>query len=171
MRPYDEQDRERGVTNADVISNFLADFGVLDLRKESTHPQWNREDVIISWNPDLIIMHFSCFGTETVEKRGYAKLTSFLEYVASSTDSYILMYSRSRNFWAGEGQGEFRRVTTLPPSNELLRDYETRFQLEGRLTMMGFADPNAASFRDPSVVRRVKLEVKRILNLEEVTLR
>jgi len=171
MRPYDEQDRERGITNADVISDFLADFGVLDLRKESTHPQWNREDVIVSWNPDLIIIHFSCFQTETVERRGYAKLSSFLEYVAGSTDSHILMYSRGRNFWAGESQGEFRRVATLPSSNEFLRDYENRFQLKGRLTMMGFTDENTTSFRDPSVVRRMKLEVKRILHLEDVTLR
>jgi len=165
-RPYDEEDRNRGVTNADVISAFLADFGVLDLRKESTNPQWNREDVIVTWNPDLIIIHYSCFAEETVQAEAYEKLDSFLEYVARSTKSHILMYSRSRNFWPSPDRGEVRRVATLPPSSEFLRRYETRYQLSGRITMIGFAARASASFRDPAVVRRLKLEVKRILGLE-----
>ncbi len=57
-------------------------------------------------------------------------------------------------------------VATLPPSSELLRRYETQFQLSGRITMLGFADKATASFRDPAVARRMKLEVKRILELD-----
>ena len=164
-RPYDEEDRDRGLTNADVISDFLADFGVLDLRKESTNPQWNREDVIVSWNPDLIILHFSCFASETVQEAAYEKLGTFLEYIAGSTKSHILMYGRGSQFWSDPDQEEVS-VATLPLSSEFLRRYETQFQLSGRITMLGFADPDSASFQDPAVVRRVKLEVKRILELE-----
>ena len=99
-RPYDEEDRDQGLTNADVISGFLADLEVLDLRKESTNPQWNREDVIVSWNPDLIILHYSCFATETRQEAAYERLDTFLEYIAGSTKAHILMYSRSPQFWS-----------------------------------------------------------------------
>jgi hypothetical protein len=165
-RPYDEEDRDLGLTNADVIADFLGDFGVLDLRKESTSPQWNREDTIVSWNPDLIIMHYGCFATGGIKQAAsYEKFESFLEYVASSTKSHVLVYSRGRQFWAGSDQ-EGRTVAILPSTSEFLRGYETRLPLSGRITMLGFADAASASFRDPSVVRRVKLEVKRILELE-----
>src|SRR5205814_10086979 len=55
-RIYDEETIRASGTNADVISDILADLPIVR-QKESGGPGWHRYDELVSFNPDLIVMH------------------------------------------------------------------------------------------------------------------
>src|SRR5437763_361652 len=59
-RIYDEETIRASGTNADVISDILADLPIVR-QKESGGPGWHRYDELVSFNPDLIVMHYSTF--------------------------------------------------------------------------------------------------------------
>jgi serine/threonine protein kinase len=57
---YDEDTRKNSGTNADDLSNALANLPAV-LQKEMLGAAWNREDQILKQTPDLILVHRSAF--------------------------------------------------------------------------------------------------------------
>lgn len=57
---YDPETRRRSGTNADVLSDVLADLPVTT-QKEAIGSTWDRESQILKQNPSLILIHRSAF--------------------------------------------------------------------------------------------------------------
>src|SRR5207253_7605755 len=73
-------------TNADVISDILADLPIVR-QKESGGPGWHRYDELVSFNPDLIVMHYSTFRGSNADRKS-TRLNS--SHVASSYAVFCL---------------------------------------------------------------------------------
>src|SRR2546430_13654797 len=68
-RIYDDETIRASGTNADVISDILADLPIVR-QKESGGPGWHRYDEVVSFHPDLIVMHYSTFrGSDADDPR------------------------------------------------------------------------------------------------------
>ncbi len=62
-RVYDEETRAASGTNADVISDILLDLPIRRQR-EPIGPDWHRDEEILRFDPDLIVIHYSGFRQE-----------------------------------------------------------------------------------------------------------
>ena len=172
---YDPETRRKGGTNADDLTDILGDLPV-KLNKETTSLMWHREHEILKQNPDLILIHRSCFfdatnlGDRNFTKDLYAltesKLIAFLGYIALGIpNTKFLVYSRgfgdesNRSSWTSKVEKQFPL-------------------LKGRIATMtvaggkGTAFPDepirsTATFRDSTTANAVRLLVKSLLNLEE----
>jgi protein kinase-like protein len=152
-RVYDDETIRASGTNADVISDILADLPIVR-QKETGGPGWHRYDEIVSFHPDLIIMHYSTFrGSDAGDPRPPLKV--FLRYFADR-DTRFLIYTRSPE----------RSVRHAVDS--LLADVETQHPgLLARITVFGTPDHGGGPhWRDPVTAGELKLMVKRILGLE-----
>jgi len=146
---YDINSWKLGSTNADEITEILDDIEGLSLVKETTSLLWNREDQVISQNPDLIIIHASCFYDQTNIEDGDRKFFSFLEYL-KNTKIKLLIYSRGfhhRDIWLSN------LIQAIP-------------ELKGKVRTLEV--PKGTTFKDPQIRRKIKMSVNEILNLEEV---
>ena len=107
-RVYDPATDAAGGTNADDLSDALADLPVI-LHKESTSSMWHREEQVRQQNPDLVISHLSCLldarkaDTDALEEHLFdlaqQRLTLFFGYLGTSnprTRFLLYVYSRSR---------------------------------------------------------------------------
>ncbi|UCC73968.1 MAG: hypothetical protein JSV86_05265 [Gemmatimonadota bacterium] len=90
-RVYDEEILAANGTNADVISDILLDLPIRR-QKEAIGANWHRDEEISSFEPDLVIIHYSGFRQdfEDVPRR---RLRLFMSYLADS-DTKFLIYSR-----------------------------------------------------------------------------
>jgi tRNA A-37 threonylcarbamoyl transferase component Bud32 len=64
-RVYDPATFKAGGTNADDLTDLLRDLP-LKLIKETTGTSWRREDQVLNENPDVIVVHRSCFFDSTL---------------------------------------------------------------------------------------------------------
>ena len=135
QRVYDPITLRAGGTNADDLSDLLGDLP-LSLIKETTGTTWHREDQVFRRNPDLILVHRSCFydatllGDPALDEKYAAriyppaadKLENLLGYVAlGNPRTRFVVYSRGS--WESDS---VRR--------EWVATMERRFpQLAGRL--------------------------------------
>jgi len=152
-RIYDEETIRASGTNADVISDILADLPIIR-QKETGGPGWHRYDEMVAFNPDLIIMHYSTFrGPETDDPRPPLKI--FLRYFADRHTRFLI-YTRSP-------EAEVRRVV-----DSMMADVELEHPgLLARITVFGTPDHGGGPhWRDPVTAGELKLAVKRILRLE-----
>jgi hypothetical protein len=152
-RIYDEETIRSSGTNADVISDILADLPIVR-QKESGGPGWHRYDEVVSFHPDLIIMHYSTFrGPDTDDPRPPLKL--FLRYFAD-LDTRFLIYTRSP-------QASVRHAV-----DSMMADVAAQHPgLLARITVFGTPDHGGGPhWRDPVTAGELKLAVKRILRLE-----
>ena len=159
-RVYDPDTRLNRGTNADDLNDLLSDLPVL-LTKESVNSLWRREQAVLEQNPDLILIHRSCFFDRTnlsdpsftrhLYKLADSKLVAFLGYIGLGNEkTRFLIYSR------GFGNTE-----------EWTRMAEQRFPtLEGRLFPINIPGGEEATFRDPETGAMVKERVKILLELE-----
>ena len=91
-RIYDEETIRTSGTNADVISDILADLPIVR-QKETGGPGWHRYDELVAFHPDLIVMHYSTFrGPDTDDPRPALKV--FLRYFADQATRFLI-YTRS----------------------------------------------------------------------------
>jgi predicted Ser/Thr protein kinase len=88
---YDEETIAANGTNADVISDILADLPVRK-QKETVGTEWHRDEELLKFRPDLIIIHFSAFDPSRgfVPKDRFKILVKFL----SDAPTKLLIYSR-----------------------------------------------------------------------------
>ena len=165
-RVYDPATAAAGGTNADDLSDALADLPVI-LHKESTSSMWHREEQVRRQNPDLVISHLSCLldarkaDNDALEEHLFdlaqQRLTLFFGYLGTSNPrTRFLIYSRSR-------------FATPELANAWVGNVVARFpHLEGRLHTMSMPGGRAtATFRDPATARMFRDQVKAILVLRE----
>ena len=154
-RVYDEETIRASGTNADVISDILADLPIVR-QKETGGPGWHRYDEMVEFKPDLVIMHYSTFrGPASDDPR--PPLKTFLTYFADrDLHTRFLIYTRSP-------EAEIRNTV-----DSMLADVEARHPgLIARLTYFGTPDHGGGPhWRDPVTAGELKLAVKRILGLE-----
>jgi hypothetical protein len=151
-RVYDEETVRASGTNADVISDILADLPIVR-QKELGGPGWHRYDEILAFHPDLVIMHYSTFrGSDSGDAR--PGLKTFLTYFADRP-TLFLIYTRSH-------EAEVRRVV-----DSLMTDVEAQHPgLLARIRFFGTPDHGGGPhWRDPVTAGELKLAVKRILKL------
>ena len=152
-RIYDEETIRASGTNADVISDILADLPIVR-QKESGGPGWHRYDELVSFNPDLIVMHYSTFrGTNADDPR--PGLKTFLRYFADRPTRFII-YTRT-------SEAEVRHAV-----DSLMADVEAQHPgLLARITVFGTPDHGGGPhWRDPVTAGELKLAVKRLLALQ-----
>jgi len=148
-RVYDDETLAAGGTNADVLSDVLLDLPIRR-QKEAVSPEWHRDEDILGFRPDLIVIHYSAF------RHGYdpgprSRLRLFIEYFADS-ETQFLIYGRWNN-------AELLEVVT-----ELLTELDSDHPgLLGRVHIFGLLDHGGPHWRDPATAASFKLFVKRIL--------
>jgi serine/threonine-protein kinase len=163
-RIYDPETRANRGTNADDLTDILRDLPIV-IHKETTSSTWHREDQVLKQNPDLILVHRSCFYDDTnlsdkdfrlsLYTLAESKLTAFLGYIALGNPmTKFLVYSRG--------------FTDNTDPDLWKTDVEKRFpSLEGRIIVWPVPGLREnATFRDPITSKQVKRMVISILNLE-----
>jgi uncharacterized membrane protein (UPF0136 family) len=152
-RVYDEEIRAANGTNADVVSDILLDLPIRR-QKEAIGPEWHRDQEILSFNPDLIIIHFSGFRQDMVGDAPRDRFKLFIQFFAE-TDTEFLVYSRRTN-------------TRLKEDViELLGDLEEEHPgLLQRVRTFGVLDYGRPQWLDPATAAHLKLAVKEMLSLE-----
>ncbi|MFQ5529851.1 MAG: hypothetical protein ACE5FP_05815 [Gemmatimonadota bacterium] len=150
-RVYDEQTVASGGTNADVVSDILLDLPIIRQR-EPVSPAWHRDEDILGFRPDLIIIHYSAFRQE-YDEGPRTRLRLFIEFFAG-TDTEFLVYGRRDGSWLRERM------------DELLRGLDSEHAgLLERVHVFGLLDYGARSWKDPATATPLKLRVKEILDL------
>ncbi len=91
-RVYDEDTLASGGTNADIVSDILLDLPI-SRQKEAVSPEWHRDEDILGFHPDLIIIHYSAFLHGSL-KGPRQRLRLFIEFFADS-DTRFIIYSRA----------------------------------------------------------------------------
>ncbi|MCK5277043.1 MAG: adenylate/guanylate cyclase domain-containing protein [Cyclobacteriaceae bacterium] len=151
-RVYDKETFEAGGTNADVISDLLLDLPIRR-QKETISPNWHRDEEILNFEPDLIIIHYSGFRQED-SSGSRLRLKLLIEFLADS-NTMFLIYSRTKDNVLQQ------RV------NDLLLDlYAHHSNLKSRIKVFGLLDYGQPSLKDPVVASSLKLKVKLILGFE-----
>ena len=143
---YSSPGREPGTTNFEDLDNLLRGLPGFDLRivRELTNPTWIRDDAVRQQDPDLIIMHASCFYSETTPADPSERLVSFVEAMASSKAKFLI-YSRDP-----ASDEPLARLRGLSPFKNRLSFYYVRGGLEG-------------NFREPRIAREFKALVTSLL--------
>ena len=165
-RVYDPRTLAAGGTNADDITDALRGLPVT-IYKENTSPMWHREENVRHQNPDLIVSHLSCLYDQRVSEDAairrhlfdvaQTRLVGFFGYLATvNPRTKYLVYSRGR-FGAPEGVWTDEVLARFP-------------QMGGRVFTLTVPGAEKATFRDPEVVKELRLRVVKILGLRDVGL-
>ena len=149
LRVYDEETRNAGGTNADVISDILLDLPIRRQR-ETIGPSWHRDEEILKFQPYLIIIHYSGFNQEE-ENVPRVRLKSFISFFAES-DTRFLIYSR-------------RTEAALQKDiDSLMANLKSEHPgLLSRIDVFGVDDYGPRSWLSPVTANALKLRVKEIL--------
>ncbi|MDX1623265.1 MAG: adenylate/guanylate cyclase domain-containing protein [Gemmatimonadota bacterium] len=151
-RVYDEETRAVDGTNADVISDILLDLPVLR-QKETIGPDWHRDQEILKFDPELVVIHYSGFR-QGRDEGPRERLRLFIEYFAE-TDTKFLVYSRQP-----EEQLRQRLETLLAPVER------KHPGILDRVRAFGVTDYGPPRWKNPMTANRLKLAVKEILELQ-----
>jgi hypothetical protein len=151
-RVYDDETVAAGGTNADTISDILSDLPIRP-QKEAIGPEWHRDEDVLGFRPDLIIIHYSGFRQED-SAGSRSRLRLFIEYFADS-DTRFLIYSRRDEAVLRDAVGDL--LTQL--------DQEHPGLLE-RVHVFGLVDYGGPRWGDPATAASLKLRVKRILAID-----
>jgi hypothetical protein len=150
-RVYDEETVKANRTNADVISDMLAD---LPIRRhtETISPDWNRDDAIRQLQPALIVIHYSGFNLEDASgpRERLKKLISAL----AVTPVQFLIYSRAKE---ADLQGNL---------SKLLSDvYAAHPGLQARIRAFGLYDYGPPQWVNTPTGPALKRVVRELLKL------
>ena len=143
---YRSPDREAGTTNFEDLDDLLRGLPGFNLRivRELTNPTWLRDDAVRQQDPDLIIMHASCFYSETTPADPSERLVSFIQGMAP-TKAKFLIYSRD------------------PASEEPLARLRQLSMFKDRLSFYNVRGAAEGSFRAPRNAREFKALVTTLL--------
>jgi len=150
-RVYDEETLAANGTNADVISDILLDLPIRRQR-ETIGPEWHRDEEILQFEPDLVVIHYSGF------RQGFSdgprdRLKLFMSYFAES-QTLFLLYSR-------QPEGGLRSGV-----DDLLADVDEGHPgFLARVHVFGLPDHGAREWRNPLTANALKLRVKEILDI------
>jgi len=150
-RVYDEETLAANGTNADVISDILLDLPIRRQR-ETIGSDWHRDEEILQFDPDLIVIHYSGFLQGFVDTPR-TRLKLFMTYFAE-TNTRFLLYSRQPE--AGLQAGV----------DDLLADVDREHPgFLSRVHVFGLPDHGSREWRNPLTANALKLRVKEILDL------
>ena len=150
-RIYDEEVKDRGGTNADILAEILSDLPI-QTQKELISPLWQRNEAILNFDPDLIVIHYSGFKQED-SSGPRPQLKLLIEYFAD-TDTRFLVYSRAGEEWLqGKMDVILEEIAVQNP------DIKSRVEV---FPLLEYGDPHWA---DPGPAQAIKLHVKEILAL------
>ncbi len=151
-RVYDEETRAASGTNADAISDILLDLPIIRQR-EAIGPDWHRDEDILRFDPDLVIIHYSGFRQE--DSSGPRERLKILITFFADTDTEFLIYSR---------QPEDTLRTRV---EDLLRDVDAEHPgLLDRIRVFGVTDYGPPQWLNPLTSTQLKLAVKEMLGLK-----
>lgn len=150
-RVYDEDVRDSGSTNADTLSDLLDDLPIR-IQKELIFPEWHRDEKIVQFEPDLVIIHYSGFKQED-SSGDRPRLETLIDYFGNS-DTEFLIYSRAGEDWVRD------RMDTW-----LADKYAKYDGLRERIHVFGLLDYGEPYWRDPATALSLKLRVKETLEL------
>lgn len=151
-RIYDDAVRDEGGTNADILSDILADLPVR-IQKELISPNWHRFEPMLQFQPELIVVHYSGFKQEDASG-DRPQLRLLVEYF-EKTDTQFLVYSRASEAWLQEN---LDRVLQMP--------YEANPTLRSRIQIFPLLEYGEPGWIDQDNAQLMKLRVKEILNLQ-----
>ena len=150
-RVYDEQTRRANATNADVLSDVLLDLPIRRQR-ESIGPEWHRDEEVLRFNPDLIVIHWSGFRQE--DGSGPRERLRLLISFFAESDTRFLIYSRAVE------------ATLRGRVDDLLADLDAEHPgLLERVSVFGLDDYGSRSWLSPLTTNPLKLRVKEILGI------
>jgi hypothetical protein len=150
-RVYDEETLAANGTNADVLSDILLDLPIRRQR-ETIGPSWHRDEEILQFDPDLIVIHYSGF-LQGFSEAPRDRLRLFMSYFVE-TETQFLLYSRQDE--AGLGAG----------LDALLADVDAEHPgFRSRVHVFGLEDYGAREWRNPLTANALKLRVKDILDI------
>jgi hypothetical protein len=150
-RVYDEETLAANGTNADVISDILLDLPIRRQR-ESIGPDWHRDEEILQFDPDLIVIHYSGFRQED-GSGPRERLKIFIGFFAESATQFLI-YSRAKE------------TVLRQAMDELLADLEEEHPgLLSRIHLFGLDDYGPRSWRSPLTANPLKLRVKDVLGI------
>ena len=177
---YDEETRNQGGTNADVLNDVLRELPVV-LYKETLTATWEREEHILNLRPDLIVIHRSAFFHSMNLELGFGyapfempqdqqqwdrlyriadnKLLAFFGHVGDDVpESRFLVYSRGTGGGWPEEEYRLHWVSAA----------EGRFpSLKGRIyTMLVPGGLGNATFRATEASQAIRGYVRSILSLD-----
>jgi hypothetical protein len=179
---YDEETRRQSGTNADVLSEILADLPVIT-QKEAIGSTWDREVQILKQQPSLILVHRSAFFHSMnqdlgigypAESEDYSeeflrlyqiadnKLVALLGFLAEGNPATrFLVYSRGTG--GGWADSEYRA--------QWIHQAEGRFpELQNRITAIALPGGlEEGSFRRPDAAALVLSGVVDVLQLSSET--
>lgn len=151
-RIYDEEIRESGATNADILSDIMADLPIRT-QKELISPSWHRYEAIKQFDPDLIVIHYSGFKQE--DGRGdRPQLRLLMEYFENS-ETEFLVYSRASQAWLDKAMN-----TVMAELFEKSPDLKSRVEI---FPLLEYGEPH---WKDQGPAQGIKLRVKDMLELE-----
>jgi hypothetical protein len=150
-RVYDQETLDAGGTNADVISDILLDLPIRRQR-ELIGPEWHRDEDILRFDPDLVVIHFSGFRQDFSDAPR-ERLKLFISYFVD-TETRFLIYSRAE-------EDALRGYV-----DELLADLEVQHPgLLSRTNVFGLVTHGPREWRSPLTANALKLRVKEILGI------
>ena len=145
---YDQVIREASGTNADAINDILADLPI-DRQKEAVGPGWHRDQEILQFDPDLIIIHYSAFG----RGEDYTRMKTFISYFVGNKTKFLI-YSR-------RPESMLRREV-----EELVSDLNAEHPgFLNRIKVFGVMDHGPPEWLDSITASKFKLVVKEELGL------
>ena len=151
-RIYDEEIIAEGATNADILSDILADLEIRT-QKELISPSWHRYESIKKFDPDLIVIHYSGFKQE--DASGDRPQLRFLMEYFSNSDTKFLVYSRASQDWL---QGNMDII--------LEEAYTQNALLKDRIYIFPLLEYGEPEWKNQASAQAMKLKVKDILALE-----
>ncbi len=151
-RIYDEEVRNSGATNADILSDILADLPVRT-QKELISPSWHRYEAITKFEPDLIVIHYSGFKQED-GSGDRPQLRLLMEYFQKS-DTEFLVYSRASDAWLTNAMDK-----VMGNVYEDFPDLKTRVEI---YPLLEYGEPH---WKDPVSALGIKMMIKDMLELE-----
>ena len=150
-RVYDEETRAANATNADVLSDVLLDLPIRRQR-ESIGPEWHRDEEVLRFNPDLIVIHYSGFRQE--DGSGPRERLRLLISFFGESDTRFLIYSRAV-------EAALRGTV-----DGLLADLDAEHPgLLERVSVFGLDDYGSRSWLSALTTNPLKLRVKQILDI------
>jgi hypothetical protein len=151
-RVYDEDTLSSGGTNADVVSDILLDLPI-SRQKEAVSPDWHRDEDILGFQPDLVIIHISSFKVGH-GKSTYPRIRLFIEFLID-TETRFILYSR-------RDEPSLQAIV-----DEMLVDLiNENPELQKRVHVFGLSSHGDTRWRDPAIAVSFKLLVKKVLELE-----
>lgn len=151
-RIYDDDIRDSGATNADILSDIMADLPVRT-QKELISPSWHRFEAMKQFDPDLIVIHYSGFKQE--DARGdRPQLRLLLEYFKNS-DTEFLVYSRASQAWLDKAMDKV-----------MAELYEDDPELKSRIEIFPLLEYGEPYWKDQGPAQGIKLKIKEMLDLE-----